>query len=84
MKLYLTEILKEANAFGFGAPGQGGNSGDVAMARTAPGPSMQPVAAPLPATPQAGGMMVPNTPSMGLGGSNQPLQLNTPAFKPTI
>ena len=85
MKLYLTEILKEANAFGFGAPGQGGNSANVSMAQTAPSPVAPPPgpAPMLQANPQAGGMMLPNTGGMGMGGQPQ-LQLGNPAFKPTI
>ena len=87
MKLYLTEILKEANTMGFGAPGQGGNSANVSMAQTAPGPQMPPSAPAMQAQPQAGGMMLPGASmSQGLGmgiGSQFQLPPNAP-FKPMI
>ena len=84
MKLYLREILKEANALGFGAPGQGGNSGDVAMAQTAPGPMASPALTP---NQQFGGMQLPpSNPGMGMSGPGMNGQINTqtPGFKPNL
>lgn len=88
MKLYLTEILKEANAFGFGAPGMGGNSESTNMAQTAPGPTASTLMQP---NQSAGGMMLPPTGlGMGIGtGTGMPgqpggLQLGNPGFKSTI
>lgn len=85
MKLYLREILKEANALGFGAPGQGGNSADVSMAQTAPGPSMPSMGQPPLMQPnqQMGGMQLPGMSPSRLGGMQQ-LNLQTPGFKPMI
>ena len=86
MKLYITEILKEANEIGFGAPGQGGSSQDVAFSQTSPGPSMPLQTQPPPLQPQSGlgGMMLPPMNNVGGLGMQPQLNLTTPSFKPTI
>jgi hypothetical protein len=77
MKLYLREILKEANALGFGAPGQGGNSNDVSMAQTAPGPMASPALMP---NRQSGGMQLPASNGVAMGSAPGQLnQINTQA-----
>jgi hypothetical protein len=77
MKLYLTEIIKEANALGFGAPGQGGNSADVAFAATSPSPMAKPMAA----TPMSNQAPMP---AMGATPTRDQAQTASPALKPTL
>ena len=78
MQLYLTQILKEANAFGFGAPGQGGNSSDVSFSASSPGPAAKPT---MPSTPV---MNQSPMPAMGAAPTLDQSQLTAPAMKPTL
>jgi hypothetical protein len=79
MKLYLTQILKEANSAGFGAPGQGGNSNDVAFASAPTMPTSNNAPAMLPQQ-QLGGMMLPQTNQFGM----QPINTAPAKFKPSL
>jgi hypothetical protein len=78
MKLYLTQILKEANALGFGAPGQGGNAAATSMASLSTAPTaagtLQTTPSAQPSNPQQ--MMLPNTG----GTANSQIQPGRPAF----
>ena len=75
MKLYLTEILKEATdaaALSFGAPGQGGNASDVAYSNTTNQITPQ-------TAPTTNPMM-----SVNLGTSSSKIDLSAPPLTPTI
>ena len=88
LNLYLSDILKEGNEFGFGAPGQGGNTGQEEFSATAPppqAPQFNPSTAPMKQQPGAGGMMMPGSSgNLGTPGMNQQIDFSTPAFKPTV
>ena len=75
MKLYLTQILKEANQAGF-AQDTAFNNPTIKGPTVNPQPQIQ---APIP-QPQAGGMMLPGTQNL----NNIQLPLTPAKFTPTI